>query len=400
MRKKHYMFGIFLLGILFLTMSLGNSVAFEEDPPHEDPPGEEPPHEDPPEEEPPHEDPNDEDKDGVDDDVEEDNKRTIEIWFGDNVVEMASIKRHGDQKDILEMRIGYNEHGLSVRVSFGTIIRTIVEDPPVEDPEEPMNIQTGDDHVEEWIEYRLEFEVNFPGLIEYVDLNDNGVFDHEIDHFIEDYGISSFQPISYILKPISDDSNLHYFLLNTTDGVFAAHIYFVEEFVYVDETLISPTQVKIDIEISNFNYINDSSQLALITKLRFEGNGQEKDLTEDEKDGYANDEKEIFVTNDEYTGIFSWKETALIDGVEMDVLTNNLEVDVEDEHVQILLINYPRGSHIYHDPKIGISIISISVPTNSLTPIIITGTLVSVIGVAAIVGLIAGVVVMKKRRII
>ena len=134
--------------------------------------------------------------------------------------------------------------------------------------------------------------------------------------------------------------------------------------------------------------------------MRFEGNGQEKDLTEDEKDGYANDEKEIFVTNDEYTGIFSWKETALIDGVEMDVLTNNLEVDVEDEHVQILLINYPRGNHIYHDPKIGISIISISVPTNSLTPIIITGTLVSVIGVAAIVGLIAGVVVMKKRRII
>ncbi|KKM82117.1 hypothetical protein LCGC14_1322820 [marine sediment metagenome] len=394
MRKKQYMFGIFLLGIIFLTMSLGNSVAFEEDPPIEDPPEEEPPHEEPPQEEP-----NDEDKDGVDDTVEEENKRFIEIWFGENVVEMASIKRHDEQKDILEMRIGYNQYGMSVRVSYGSIFRTVVQDPPAEEPpheeppdEEPLNFQNGGEHVEEWIEYRLEFKVRFTGLIEYVDLNSNGVFDREIDEFIEDYGINSFQPITYMLTPISDDSNLHYFLLNTTDGVFAAHIYFVEEFVYVDETLIAPTQVKIDIEISKFNYLDDNSQLALITKLRFEGEGLETDLTEDEKDGYANDEKEIFVQSDIYTGIFSWKETALIDGIEMDVLTSNLETDVEDEHVQILLLNYPRGNHIYHDPKIGISI---GIPVNSIAPIIITGTIISIIGVAAIGG-----IVLKKRRII
>ena len=309
---------------------------------------------------------------------------------------MASIRRHGNQKDILELRIGYKHHGLAVRVSFGTIVKS---DNP-EEPEESVEkeIEPHWDNEEEWTEYKLEFEAILKGLIEYVDLNNNGVFDYEIDELIEDYGINSFQPIAYTLEPISDDSNLHYFLLITTDGVFTAHIYFVEEFVYVDETLITPTQVKIDIEITNFNYVDDSSQLALITELRSETENdaeyEERDETIDEKAGIATDgEKEVFINNDIYTGVFSWKETALVDGVEMPVLTNRLEVDEEHPNCQKLLINYPRGNHIYHDPKIGISI-AIEDPLSSIVPIITAGTVFSVIGVAVIAS-----VFFRKRRI-
>jgi hypothetical protein len=381
-------------------MNFGFTIALEDDdiPPEEpgdDIPPEEPGDEEPKEPEEPEE-PKDDDHDGVDDDVEEDEKRNIEIWFGDNVVEMASILRHGDQKDIIEMRIGYNEHGISVRVSFGTYVKNEnpeepeePEEPGDDEPKEPMGVfMSGGEHDgEEWIEYKLKFEVFFRGIIEYVDLNGNGVFDLEIDSLIEDYGINSFQPIAYTLTPISDDSNLHYFLLNTTDGIFATHIYFVEEFVYIDDNLISPTEAKIDVEITNYNYLDDNSQLALITKLRSEENLY-KEREENE------DEKEVFVENDIYTGIFSWKETALIDGVEMEVLTNNLEVDVEDENVQILLINYPRGNHIYHDPKIGITVATLVSP-NGITSVIITGTLVAVIGAAVAAGF-----VMRKRRVI
>ena len=401
MKRKYYMLGIFLLGILVLSMSFGFTVAFEDggdggdDPPeepHEPDEPEEPeePHE-PDEPEEPHDDIPDDDHDGVDDDVEEEEKRDIVIWFGDHVIEMSSILRHGDQKDILDMRIGFNEHGLSVRVSFGTIMK--VEEPP-EEPKESA-IESEDDH--EWIEYKLEFEVYFRGFIEFVDLNDNGIYDHEIDKFIEDYGINSFQPISYSLTPISNDSNLHYFLLNTTDGVFAAHIYFVEEFIYLNDNIIAPTQVKIDIEITDFDYINDSSQLALITKLRSETYDYEKrEETKDEQDGYGNEEEEVYIENDIYTGIFSWKETAMIDGVEMEVKTSNLDVDVEDENIQILLINYPRGNHIYHDPKIGISITTVFGATQpTIVPIIITGSVVAVIGVATVSSLI-----LRKRKII
>ncbi len=392
MKRKYYMVGIFLLGILVLNMSFGFTVAFEDGDDGGDDPPKEPIEPDEPEE--PHNDKPDDDNDGVDDDIEEEEKRDIVIWFGDRVVEMSSILRHGDQKDILEMRIGFNEHGLAVRVSFGTIMR--VEEPS-EEPEEPEEsaIETGDDHA--WIEYKLEFEVYFRGFIEYVDLNDNGVYDHEIDRSIEDYGINSFQPIAYSLTPISNDSNLHYFLLNTTDGVFTAHIYFVEEFIYLNDNIIAPTQVKIDIEITDFDYINDSSQLALITKLRSEDYDYERrEETRDEQDGYGTEEEEVFIENDIYTGIFSWKETAMVDGVEMEVKTNNLEVDVEDQNIQILLINYPRGNHIYHDPKIGISITTaLEAIQSTFVPIIVTGGVVAVIGVATIVSLI-----LKKRQII
>jgi len=389
MKRKNLMFGVFLLGMLFLTVSLTNSIATEDEVPGEEEPGES----DPPIEEEP-EIPDD-DNDGIDDNFEDENKRDISIWIGENVVEMGSIRRHGDQKDIIDMRVGFGPEGISVRVSFGTIIRNPEHDEPQEDPiseGEGSELQWVNDY--EIVQYKLKFEVWFRGLIEFVDLNDNDILDFEVDEIIEDYGFNSFQPVDYSLISISDDSNLHYILLNTTDGLFATHIYFVEEFVYVDETLISPTQVKIDIEITDFNYTDANSQLALHTKLWSEAIGyEEREETKDEQDGYASEEKEVYIHNEEYTGIFSWKEIALIDGVEMPVLTKRIIVDGGHEHLEKLYICYPRGNHIYHDPKIGIYVSVIQTPSSLLIPIIITSSVASVIGIITVT-----FVVMRKRR--
>ncbi|MFW9824256.1 MAG: hypothetical protein ACFFE4_15040, partial [Candidatus Thorarchaeota archaeon] len=335
----------------------------------------------------------DEDNDGVDDNYEDDTKRDIEIYIGENVVEMGSIRRQGDQKDIIDMRVGFGIEGISVRVSFGTIGRNPECDQPQEEP-----VSEGEGDELQWvsdceiIQYKLKFDVWFRGLIEFIDLNGNGVIDFEIDEIVEDYGFTSFQPVQYSLIPIDTDSNLHYILLNTTDGVFALHIYFVEEFVYVDDTLISPTQVKIDIEITDFNYTEPNSQLALQTKLWSETVGyEERELTEDEKEGYASDEKEVYIHNNAYTGIFSWKETALIDGVELPVLTSREIIGGELEHIEKLYICYPRGNHIYHDPKIGIFINLVQTPS-VLIPILMTSGIASVIGITTIL-------LVKKRKI-
>jgi hypothetical protein len=309
---------------------------------------------------------------------------------------MGSIRRHGDQKDIIDMRVGFGAEGISVRVSFGTIIRNPECDEPKEEPVSDGE-EEGDLH---WVNdceiilQKLKFEVFFRGLIEFVDTNDNDVLDFEIDEVIEDYGFGSFQPVDYSLISISDDSSLHYILLNTTDGIFAAHIYFVEEFVYIDETLVSPTQVKIDIEITDFNYIEPDSQLALHTKLWSEAiSYEEKEETEDEKEGYASEEKEVYIHSDVYTGIFSWKETALIDGVEMPVFTKRIVEGGEHEHFEKLFICYPRGNHIYHDPKIGIYISLVQAPS-LLIPIIMTSGVASVIGIATV-----AFIVIRKRKI-
>ena len=121
---------------------------------------------------------------------------------------------------------------------------------------------------------------------------------------------------------------------------------------------------------------------------------EEREETEDEKEGYTSEEKEVYIHNEEYTGIFSWKETALIDGVEMPVFTKRVVVGGEHEHLEKLYICYPRGNHIYHDPKIGIYISVVQTPS-ILIPIIMTSGIASVIGITTVV-----LVVMRKRRII
>jgi len=368
MKTKYILLGIFVIGILFFSVSYAYGFEGEEGGGGDENP--------------------DDDGDGIDDNKEDDEKRIIEIWIGENVVEIASIKRSEEQKDIIELRVGYNEYGLSARVSYGTIIHC--EPPEDEEPPEEEPQPSGGDYCEDYIEYKITFEVFFPGLIEFVDLNDNGVLDEEEDEIVSDYGFNSFQPVEYSLSTISDDTNMHYLLFNTTDGVFAAHVYLVEEFVYVNDNLISPTEAKIDIEITGYEYVEDDSQLALITKLWSEEHGTEREETYDEKEGYSEDEKDVVVNDAAYSGFFSWKETALIDGVEMDVLTK--ELDYEGENFQKLLICYPRGYHIFHDPKIGIFIGQV---VNGTSPILVAGAAVSVIGVCGII-----VIVIRKRRIL
>lgn len=373
MKSKYVLLGLFVIGILFFSVNFGYGFEGVEGEGGDETPDDIP----------------DDDGDGVDDTFEDKTKRDIEIWIGESVVEVASIHRSEDQKDIIDLRVGYNDYGLSVRVSYGTIItecEAVVEEQP---PEGELGVEPlGGEYCEETVEYRLVFEVLFRGLVEFVDINGNGILDEEHDEIVSDYGFNSFQPIDYSLISISDDTNLHYLLFNTTDGIFTAHIYLVEEFVYVDDVLISPTEVKIDIEVTNYNYIEDNSQLALITKLWSEENYNKREKTSDEKEGYATDEKDVVTQNKHYSGFFSWKETALIDGIETEVLTNELEH--ESEEVQVLLICYPRGNHIYHDPKIGIFI---GIPVNGNIPIITTGT-ISVVSIASIIG-----IILKKRRI-
>ncbi len=376
MKTKYIVLGLFVIGILFVSSSFGYGFDDNDDPPV-----------------------GDDDNDGIDDEYEDENKRNIEVWIGENVIEIASIKRTETQKDIIDLRVGFNDYGISIRVSYGTYIIHAPEEPeePQEpdkpdEPEEPIEeiVVANGESYEDTIEYKITFEVLFRGLIEYVDVNDNGVLEEDIDEIVSDYGFNSFQPINYSLESISEDSNKHYILINTTDGIFALHIFLVEEFVYIDENLISPTQAKIDIEITNYDYVDNNSKLALFTKLWSEETYNEREETEDEEDGYATDEKEVFVENDVYSGFFSWKETALVDGVEMEVLARR--VTHEEEELQRLYLCYPRGNHIYHDPKIGILI---GLPVDDFTPIVMTVSIISIIGAATIVG-----IVLRKKRIL
>jgi len=348
--RKYNLFGIFLLGFLLFSTSFGLVAAQDDD----------------------GVDIVDDDDDGVDDDFEEENKRDIEIEVSDNEFQIESKLRNGDIKDEIKLKVTYDGDGVGVKISY----------------EEEMESEGA---IESESEFELEFKVEFRKIIEFVDLDGNGMYDKSIDQVVQEYDLNSFQPIVYTTLSISNGTTLHYVIVNTTDGVFAAHIFFVEEFVVVNGTFIAPTQTKIDIEISNFNYLVDDSQLALYVKLESEKEYKEDDETDDEENGHATEEDGVVVESNGYSGIFTWNESALIDGVVMNVLSNTLEVDDEDEMEQKLILSYPRGNHIYHDPKVGITL---GQSLTSSFPSVLIGTVASV----TIIGVVV-VVILKKRRI-
>ncbi|MFX1324025.1 MAG: hypothetical protein ACFE8N_03650 [Promethearchaeota archaeon] len=338
--KKYTLFGFFILGFLIISPSFGFVAA------------------------------TDDDGDGIDDDFEESRKRDVEIEFNTDEFKISSHLRNGEPVDEIELTVKYDLDGLKIEVSYD---EEFIED-----------------DIDNTSRAELEFEVEFRKLIEYVDNNGNGLYDDSVDQFIQEVVLNSFQPAIYKTQALSTDTTLHYIIVNSTDGVFAAHIYLVEEFTIINDTFIAPTQTKIDIEIKDFNYLNGGSQLALYVKLGSEYDYEEDDLTEDEEDGYATNENGVITNSGKHLGFFTWKENASIDNVIMDVLVSALAVDDLNNAEQKLLLNYPRGNHIYHDPKIGI-INGLKTPSNM--PIVITGIVGSIIGVA-----IVALIIVRRRR--
>ena len=271
----------------------------------------------------------DDDDDGIDDDFEDLNKRDISIEIEASQIQIESSLRKGDRIDEIQMKIIMDSEGLSIEVSYESEIAST--------------------------EVELEFCIIFRKLVEFVDTDSNAIYDPLIDEKIQEFNLTDFQPVKHTEINITDNTALHYFVINTTNGVFTAHIYFSEEFHIVNDTLITPIQSKIDIEISNFTYINSSSQLALYTSLESEDDYEEWDVTEDEMREYATDEKGLISDMNNFTGIFTWKNNATIDGISREVLTSNLDVDDYEEDEQNIYFTYPRGTHIYHDPKVGIA---------------------------------------------
>ena len=336
--NKYNLFGILLLGVLLLT-STSTLVGASDD-----------------------------DDDGIDDDFEDSHKRSVEIQFEPNEIQIESTLRNGAQKDEIKLKIRYESEGLSIEIGYETEVST-----------------------ENSTELELEFEVTFKELVEFVDMDADGIYNPSVDTTIQEIALNSFQPAIYTPSNISGDTTLHYFIVNTTDGVFTAHIYLVEEFDIVNGTFIKPTQTKIDIEITDFKYLDGSSQLALYTKLESEAEYETDEHTENEEDGHSSDENSVVAKNIDFAGFFAWAENASIDGVSMEVLGGPLEVDDDDMNEQKMYLNYPRGNHIYHDPIMGV----MSIPAaSSDLPMII---LVSVVASVAIVGLVL-VVVLRRRR--
>ena len=264
-----------------------------------------------------------------------------------------------------------------------------------------ISVQVGTNGAEFQIEFESEtaaneterqFEVRFDKLIEYIDVNDNDVYDDSVDTDVQTLTLDSFEPIAYTVENTANGP-VHIIDVLTTDGIFGARVYAVGDFTDVNGTVIAPTQVKIDVFIRNFNFTESDSFLALKVELSSELETSIDDMTEDEEDGRAVDESAVDFLLTDVTGFFSWKETAEIDGVTQVVNSSIDEVTATESDIYL---SYPQGDEIIHDPKIGFENLLLSGSNQLPIPeFLVDNALPIAIGVAIVI---IGAVAIVRRR--
>lgn len=292
------------------------------------------------------------------------NDREVSITASPTNVEIESQLETGGVEDSFKIQVEVGSNGVEFKVEFET---------------ESATNQT-----------EREFEVAFDRLVEYLDVNDNGIYDDSIDTDVQTLELTSFDPIIYTVEN-TVDGPIHIIDVMTSDGIFGARVYAIGAFTEINGTVIAPTQVKIDVFIRGFNFTEVDSLLALKVELGSELQTSFDEVTEDEQDGRAVGEAEMDFLLTDVTGFFSWKESALIDGVAYQVNSSIHEVSATEQEIYL---SYPQGSEIVHDPKIGFENLLI-IGGNNFPPIgqilqdnflpIAIGSAIILIGVIAVI---------------
>ncbi|MHA1220484.1 MAG: hypothetical protein ACTSQB_01995, partial [Candidatus Heimdallarchaeota archaeon] len=311
------------------------------------------------------EDDDDDDDDGIHDDDESSNKREIQIEVSADEAHIESSIDNGEVENEFSIELHAESDKLALNFEFSNEINDT--------------------------ENELEFDIEFLELIRFNDtgISDNS-FNDSIDQVIDVYEIGGFLPIEYTFEN-NTDGETHILHVETTDGVFGINVYVSNEFVLINDTILTPTEAKIDIIISDYN-IDNATNLAL--KIEFEIEAEVEleydEETEDEEYELASDELEIEFNMSNYLGFFSWSEIALVDGVEQPVLASPFEAD-DFEHK--LYLNYPLGDLIIHDPKVGVMNV---LQLNLITPNI-SLSLYTIGGISLLIAL--GITMLAVRKI-
>lgn len=259
---------------------------------------------------------------------EEEIEREVETEVGDKEVKIEStLSKEGAPKEIenkFELEFDVDEK-VEMELKYAEEVET--------------------ENIEREIE--LEFKVKFDSIVEFVDNNGDGLYDEGEEISVYELDGAEFMLIDYVTNTI-DNLTMHTISTQTTDGVFKATLHVAGRAMSVGGELVKPNEVKIDIEITNFPYQENDSKLALKTELE-----STMETEEEKREIEGTNEEEVQVTSGNYGGFFSWKKTALVDGVSREVKSTAVSEDPEEGEKEFYLI-YEHGDKIVHDPKIGV----------------------------------------------
>jgi len=200
-------------------------------------------------------------------------------------------------------------------------------------------------------------------LIEYNDMNTNGKYDGA-DAIVSSLLLSNvtFTNITYTNSTTADGKTFTIIETHTLDGLFTILIYLVSERTTFLNNTITQKEIKIDFKITDYPFMNQTSNLALITQVETPFVITPEQYTYDERQGTASHESGLNISSPNRSGFFTWANQVIVDDithpVNVTVLSQSEQTftgNAQESNTQSQVIfSYPRGKTIVHDPKIGV----------------------------------------------
>ena len=172
----------------------------------------------------------------------------------------------------------------------------------------------------------------------------------------------TFTNITYTNSTTPDGKTITIIETHTPNNLFTIIIYLVSERTSFLNSIITPKEIKIDFSIIDYPFVNQTSQLALITQVETPFTITPEQNTYDEEQGTATQESGLNISSANHSGFFTWANDAIVDNttypVNVTVLSQTEQTftgDNQETYTQTQVIfSYPRGESIIHDPKIGV----------------------------------------------
>jgi hypothetical protein len=187
------------------------------------------------------------------------------------------------------------------------------------------------------------------------------------------------------------------YAMTNASGVFTVTVASTHRFARLPgDRLLSPMEVKADIEFRGWTYTRSDSRLALQVEINSSALPRVDETSEDERAGWATDEAAVTVASGSNSLFFSWDAAATVDGVSTPVEATPLEPSGSGYEMMFV---YGRGAVIVHDPKVG----AVSNAFWSIwfqprtTPPAFDATFY-IVGIGAAAGVVGATVFLRRRR--
>ncbi|MHA2501497.1 MAG: hypothetical protein ACXAE3_01310 [Candidatus Kariarchaeaceae archaeon] len=281
------------------------------------------------------------DEDEIDDETKERYEREVDIENGDREWKIESEMKNGENKDKFEAEF---------KIGGG------------DEPEIELKYSTESDSSEIELKYR----VNFDQIIEFSESGATAGYEEDVDQVVSEYELDKavWEPLAYD-EEIIDGVTLYTATATTSDGVVSLVLKLSTGIADVNSTTITPNAIKIDVIIDGYVYEGNGTYLALQADIKTESETEFDEESEDETNGFAENEEEIRVDTADASAFFSWVETANADGVDIAVIASSLqESDDDDDDIEegekheIIYFTFDavQPEKIVWDPKVGVSI--------------------------------------------